>query len=74
MYFKNQDRMLISYGNENDTQINAQLAKLDGFQIFGNPTLTNPTLSPIPEFSSLAGMIISISIIGVIIISRHEIR
>ncbi|MFZ0185311.1 MAG: protein-disulfide isomerase [Nitrosotalea sp.] len=31
--FKDQDRMLISYGNENDTQINAQLAKLDGFQL-----------------------------------------
>jgi hypothetical protein len=31
--FKDQDRMLISYGNENDTQINAQLAKLDGFKL-----------------------------------------
>lgn len=31
--FKDQDRLLISYGNENDTQINAQLARLDGFQL-----------------------------------------
>lgn len=31
--FKDQDRMLISYGNENDTQINDQLARLDGFKL-----------------------------------------
>ena len=31
--FKDQDRMLISYGNENDTQINSQLATLDGFKL-----------------------------------------
>jgi len=31
--FKDQDRILISYGNENETQINAQLARLDGFQL-----------------------------------------
>ena len=31
--FKDQDKMLISYGNENDTQINSQLARLDGFKL-----------------------------------------
>ena len=31
--FKDQDKMLISYGNENDTQIKDQLAKVDGFQL-----------------------------------------
>ena len=31
--FKDQDRMLISYGNENETQINSQLARLDGFTL-----------------------------------------
>lgn len=31
--FKDKDRILISYGNENETQINAQLARLDGFQL-----------------------------------------
>jgi hypothetical protein len=31
--FKDQDRMLISYGNENDTQINSQLARVDGFNL-----------------------------------------
>lgn len=31
--FKDQDRMLISYGNENDTQIKEQLSKVDGFKL-----------------------------------------
>jgi hypothetical protein len=31
--FKDQDRLLISYGNENETQINSQLARLDGFKL-----------------------------------------
>lgn len=31
--FKDNDRMLISYGNENETQINAQLARVDGFKL-----------------------------------------
>jgi hypothetical protein len=31
--FKDQDRLLISYGNENDTQINTQLARVDGLQL-----------------------------------------
>src|SRR5713226_4799630 len=30
--FKQGDRMLISYGNENETQINDQLARVDSFQ------------------------------------------
>lgn len=31
--FKNNDRLLISYGNENETQINSQLVRVDGFQL-----------------------------------------
>ena len=31
--FKDQDRMLISYGDENETQINSQLARVDGFKL-----------------------------------------
>ncbi|MDE1843086.1 MAG: protein-disulfide isomerase [Thaumarchaeota archaeon] len=31
--FKDKDRVLISYGNENETQINSQLERLDGFQL-----------------------------------------
>ncbi|MEO9308419.1 conserved hypothetical protein [Nitrosotalea sinensis] len=31
--FKDHDRILISYGNENETQINSQLDRLDGFQL-----------------------------------------
>jgi hypothetical protein len=31
--FKDQDRILISYGNENETQINAQLARVDGLKL-----------------------------------------
>ena len=31
--FKDQDRLLISYGNENETQINSQLDRLDGFKL-----------------------------------------
>lgn len=31
--FKDHDRILISYGNENETQINSQLARVDGFQL-----------------------------------------
>jgi hypothetical protein len=31
--FKDQDRMLISYGNENETQINSQLARVDGLNL-----------------------------------------
>lgn len=31
--FKDKDRILISYGNENETQINSQLERLDGFQL-----------------------------------------
>ena len=31
--FKDNDRMLISYGNENDTQIHDQLARVDGFKL-----------------------------------------
>ena len=30
---KDNDRILISYGNENDTQINEQLSKVDGFKL-----------------------------------------
>ena len=31
--FKDNDRMLISYGDENETQINSQLARVDGFKL-----------------------------------------
>ncbi len=31
--FKNQDKILISYGNENEAQINDQLARLDSFNL-----------------------------------------
>ena len=31
--FKDNDKMLISYGNENDTQINEQLARVDGIKL-----------------------------------------
>jgi hypothetical protein len=31
--FKDQDRLLISYGNENDTQINDQIARVDGLKL-----------------------------------------
>lgn len=31
--FNDNDRILISYGNENETQINDQLAKVDGFKL-----------------------------------------
>lgn len=31
--FKDQDRILISYGNENETQISSQLARVDGFKL-----------------------------------------
>jgi hypothetical protein len=31
--FKDQDKLLISYGNENDTQINDQLARVDGLKL-----------------------------------------
>jgi hypothetical protein len=31
--FNDKDRLLISYGNENETQINSQLARVDGFNL-----------------------------------------
>jgi hypothetical protein len=31
--FKDHDRLLVSYGNDNETQINSQLERLDGFQL-----------------------------------------
>jgi hypothetical protein len=31
--FKDNDKMLISYGNENDTQIKSQLERVDGFKL-----------------------------------------
>jgi hypothetical protein len=31
--FKDHDRILVSYGNENETQINSQLARVDGFPL-----------------------------------------